>query len=188
MPDIYFPPQLPNGLRESHTARPVQPFVRTPMAAGQAKQRRAFTNVPVMHSWSWIFTDVEARLFEAWFRDMIRDGADWFKIARKTPMGMELLTCRFASMYTGPTLVGRSHWRFTAELECRDRTILPPGWGLFPDYILHADIIDLAANVEWPAWMPPSGLTLLVSVDGETLIPLQVSTDGINLYDLTVNI
>lgn len=185
MPDIFFPPQLPNGLRENHTARTVQPFVRTPMASGQAKQRRAFTSVPVMHSWSWIFTDMQARLFEAWFRDMIRDGTDWFKIARKTPMGMELLTCRFASMYTGPTLLGRSHWRYTAELESKERSIMPPGWGLFPEFILGADIIDLAVNVNWPAWLPPQGATLLVTVDGQ-MLPLMVSPDGVSIYPLKV--
>lgn len=148
--DIDYPEGLPNPLREGHDSNAVQPFGRTPMASGRARQRRKFTSVPTVDSFGWLFTDPQAAAFEAWFRDDVHDGADWFNIRRKTPLGMQSLVCRFTGMYRGPSLVGRSLWRYTAELEVWERPIMPEPWGQFPDFIIHMSIFDQAMNREWP--------------------------------------
>ena len=53
-------------------------------------------------------------------------------------------------MYAGPDLVGRDRWRVSAALEIWERPLVTPGWGLLPDYLIHADILDIAANRKWP--------------------------------------
>ncbi|KAF0804935.1 hypothetical protein A6D6_02699 [Alcanivorax xiamenensis] len=154
MADPVFPPQLPCALREGYGLNHVQPFARTEMVTGRARQRRTFTSVPSTVPVSWILTGPEAQLFEAWFRYTIQDGTAWFTAQIKSPLdGCEQVSgyrCRFTEMYSGPELVGRCHWRFRANLEIWERPMLAPGWEQFPDYILRADIIDLAVNREWP--------------------------------------
>lgn len=151
--DINFPEGLPGPLREGHSLSPVQTFLRTQLQSGRARQRRNFSDVPTMGTWDFIFTSNEAAAFEAWFRDAINDGVDWFNINRLTPIGNASLVCRFAAMYTGPTLYGRDRWRYSCPIETYERPIMPPEWGILPEFILKADIFDIAMNYEWPLFM-----------------------------------
>lgn len=150
--DIDFPADLPCGLRDGYVLNPVQPFVRTDMKSGRSRQRRAFTSVPTMVNVSWLFRhDGQAAAFEAWFRDAIDDGAQWFNAPLRTPVGMQNYICRFTEMYKGPSLIGANLWRVDCTLEIFERPLLPVDWGEYPDYAIHADIFDLAMNREWPA-------------------------------------
>lgn len=149
--DIDFPSGLPCPLRDGYDINHVQPFRRTDLASGRSRQRRIYTSVPTDVSVSWIFNDGQAAAFEAWFRDAISDGTDWFNCNLKTPIGsMAPYVCRFRQMYSGPQLVGKSLWRISAELEIYERPLMPPGWGLAPEYLIHADLFDIAMNREWP--------------------------------------
>ena len=148
--DINFPEGLPCALRDGYDLNHVQPFQRTTMADGRAIQRRRFSSVPTLSNVSWVFKENEAALFEAWFRDVANDGAAWFNCRLRTPIGTEDYVCRFAEMYRGPQLVGRSHWRISAVLEIFERPLMPPGWGHFPEFVLGSSIIDIALNREWP--------------------------------------
>lgn len=147
---INFPAGLPCALREGHSVRHVQPFSRTEMDSGRARQRRRFGSVPSMQRFSWLLSSAQATAFEAWFRDGINDGASWFNMPSRGPLGAVVLVCRFSDMYDGPNLVGKSHWRISAELEVWERPLAPVGWGLFPDYFTSASVIDVALNKKWP--------------------------------------
>lgn len=142
---------LPLPLREGYAFQAVSPMQRTEMQSGRARQRRRFTSVPTMASVAWILSDVQAQLFEAWFEDALKSGSEWFDCPLKTPEGgIQNYAARFTDIYQGPALVGKSHWRFTAELELRERPILAPGWGNFPGLIAGQSLIDIALNREWP--------------------------------------
>ncbi len=152
---IDFPSVLPCGIREGYSLELVQPFARTAMASGRAKQRQKFDNVPEMSTVSWIFTPQEAMVFEAWFRYTIRNGTDWFNVDLRTALdgrgnpGVSSYECRFTSVYS-KAIEGAYDWRFTANLELRERQALAEGWEQFPEFILGMDIFDLAMNREWP--------------------------------------
>jgi hypothetical protein len=109
-----------------------------------------------MASVRWRLSDSEAMLFEAWFRDVLVDGYHWFECPLKTPEtpdGLRAYAARFTDIYDGPKLVSGSIslWDFTATLELRERPIIEPGWAeILPEYILLADIFDIAMNREWP--------------------------------------
>ena len=67
------------------------------------------------------------------------------------PMGLDEYQARFTDIYSGPTLVGESHWRFTANLELFKRPVVDAEWVLItPEYILMSYISDRAMNQEWP--------------------------------------
>ena len=96
-------------------------------------------------------SDAQAQLFEAWFEEVLVSGVSWFECPLKTPLGLDRYHARFTDIYSGPLLVGVSHWRFTANLELLKRPLLPPGWVTdAPDYILGSEIIDIAVNDKWP--------------------------------------
>lgn len=149
---IDFPEYLPMPLREGYQLNHVSPFARTDMANGRARQRRMFTSVPSMVPVSFLLTDSQAQIFEAWYEYEINDGADWFNCKLDSPAGQKEYECRFTKIYQGPQLVGKRFWRFTAELEIIERPVLPEDWyrdGL--KFIAYSSIFDLAINREWPA-------------------------------------
>lgn len=152
MATIDFPVELPGPDSTSYGLQHVSPFARTQMQSGRARQRRTFTSVPSMVSLSWVLTEIQAQLFEAWFSYDITDGADWFNLELTSPMGKEVpYECRFTEMYQGPELVGVEHWRYSAEVEIRERPLLTKDFYLYSrDFVLNQSIFDLAINREWP--------------------------------------
>lgn len=148
---IKYPEGLPLAQRADNSHEPVSPMLRSPMITGRAMQRRKYSAVPEMVNVSWIFSESQAQLFMAWYRDSLSDGASWFEFPTKTPAGTMEYSARFTDIYRY-SIIGVSHWRFTATLELRERPILTPvGWVAYaPDYILHSNLLDVAINREWP--------------------------------------
>lgn len=152
MADVDYPVELPAPLRSGYSFDHVSPFARTEMATGRARQRRTFQSVPSIGSFELHLTSGEAQVFEAWFVYDITDGADWFNIDLKTPVGeMAPYECRFAAMYEGPSLSALNDWRFNFTLELRERPILDKDFYQFgKEFVLGSDIIDVALNSKWP--------------------------------------
>lgn len=149
--DINYPEGLPWPVRDGYDINHVQPFRRTQMESGRSRNRRRFEGSPSVVNVTWIFNnDAEAALFEAWFRDALKDGTEWFNCPLKTPVGEAEYVCQFTAMYQGPKQVGLCAWRVSAVLEIFERPLMPPGWGEFPEFVLGASIIDIALNREWP--------------------------------------
>lgn len=147
---IYYPSGLPSGRHSGRTYQLVSPLLRSNLVSGRAMQRRRFTSVPQGAKINWLFSDVQGQAFEAWWRDQLTDGAQWFECPLDTPLGYMDYTCRFTDVYSGPDRVGPNLWAYSAELELRNRAVPPVGNGNFPDYILYASIFDIAVNDYWP--------------------------------------
>src|SRR5699024_10144217 len=82
-PELDFPKELPPFMREGYGFNHVQPFARTEMVTGRARQRRTFQSVPSILPVSIILNDSEAQLFEAWFAYDAMDGTKWFNATIK---------------------------------------------------------------------------------------------------------
>ena len=148
---IEYPADLPCALREGYDFSPVSPLLRSQLETGRSRQRRRYTSTPTMASVSWLMNDMQGVLFEAWFKEVLLDGAEWFDCPLKSPMGMKNYTARFTDIYSGPTLTGQSLWRYTATLELRERPVLIGGWAIYaPQFVAHMNLVDLAVNREWP--------------------------------------
>lgn len=157
--DIDWPDNLACVLREGYNINHVSPLMRTDLVSGRARQRRLFTSVPSVVDVQFMMNSSEAAYFEVWFKATLMDGARWFNIPiLKTPIGNGPFVARFIDIYQGPTLQPTSvdHWRFTAQLELWERPVLPDDWADFPDFILMANIIDVAMNRNWPLYLPDS--------------------------------
>lgn len=144
-----YPDGLPLPLRDGYSVEPVDQIRRTEMDVGRAVQRIEFEDAPAFPTLSWIFTAPEARLFIAWQRQIAKSG--WFTMKLVTPMGFDDLKVRFTETPKGGGLVGRYCWQYSARCEIEYEPILADGWAeILPDWILHADIFDIAMNREWP--------------------------------------
>src|SRR5690606_16775741 len=101
----------------------VDPLKRSTMASGRARQRREFTSTPTMVTVQWLMSRGQAQLFENWFKWVLQDGAEWMEMPLRMPDGLLDRTVRFTGIYDGPKESGPNYWRFTAELEIRERQV-----------------------------------------------------------------
>lgn len=148
---ITWPASLPKPLREGHSTQHQSPTRRTNLASGRARVRRVHESVPSLKRFEWLMTGLQAAAFEAWFRDVLQDGTQWFKLSTRTPMGLQTeMVCRFVDMYDGPNLEAVNHWRIRAELEVWERPLMPAGWGHAIDFLVRPDYLEQAVNREWP--------------------------------------
>lgn len=144
-----YPDGLPLPLRDGYGLDKVNRIRSTDMDVGRGVQRWEFDDAPEFPSVSWIFTENESRLFNAWVSQVAKAG--WFTIRLLTDMGFDDVTARFKSSPMRADLVGRYCWRWDATLELEFEQMLEPGWAeVLPDYILQADIFDYAVNRELP--------------------------------------
>jgi len=149
--EINYPEGLPTPLREGRDNNHVSPLNRTKMASGRSRQRRGFTSVPTIATVTWMFrNDSYAALFELWFKETLKDGAEWFNCPLNTPIGSMDYVCRFTDIYQGPTPFAVGRWRISAELEIYERPTLPAEDINYPDELIYADRFDFTMNRDWP--------------------------------------
>lgn len=147
---VYYPQALPVGLHSGRAYQLQSPLLRSELESGRARQRRRFTSVPMGAKISWLFNSAEAQAFEAWWLEQLIDGSLWFECPLETPLGYQDYTCRFTGPYSGAVRVGPLLWQISAELELRERPVLPRDWGLIPDFVAQQAIFDIALNAKWP--------------------------------------
>ena len=146
-----WPEQLPLPEQSGYAIQHVSPLQRTEMVSGRARQRRIYTSVPSMVAVQFFCTELQAQVFELFFRFGITDGADWFMCTLKTPLGLIPYECRFNGIYEGPVLTSFNKWTFSGTLEIRERQTLDAGFTYVPKYVIDSSIIDVAVNQLWPA-------------------------------------
>lgn len=118
-----FPPTLPAPLIAGHEINPIDPILRTQMDAGVGRTRRQFTAVPDKTLLSWIFTEAELALFEAWHKFTALDGTAWFNINLPDGMGIVSREAQFSKPVKKIPLGGRN-WQVSGEVQVRNRTTL----------------------------------------------------------------
>lgn len=118
-PSIIWPSALPAAQRSGRNSEIVSPTVTTQFASGRNRVRRAFTAVPVYQDVEWKMTRDKAVRFEAWFKNTIKDGSEWFLMELDLPQGRGPWAFQFMGPYRGPLLLGSSTglWQYTARLQ-----------------------------------------------------------------------
>ena len=148
---LVYPEGLPTPQREGYGFDPVSPMTSTKLVSGRSERRRAFVSTPTVATVTWLLTPSEAQFFEGWFEHVLLSGSLPFECPLLTPMGMEPYRANFVDIYSGPVLVGVDLWRFSAQLSLFKRPLIDKEWVVdAPEYILDADIFDIAMNRDWP--------------------------------------
>lgn len=105
-------------VRDSYSINPQSAVLRTEMEAGPIRQRRICTDIPVQVSVVWKFNSIQFRVFEAWYKLKLYDGAEWFRMKIMNGSGMNETDCRFTEPYAA-SLDGYGLYSVSATLECR---------------------------------------------------------------------
>ena len=147
---VSWPEQLPLPEQSGYAIQHVSPLQRTEMVSGRARQRRVYTSVPSMVAVQFFCTELQAQVFELFFRYGITDGADWFMCTLKTPLGLMPYECRFSGIYEGPVLTSFNKWTFSGTLEIRERQTLANGEIFDIQGIFDSEIFDITMNQKWP--------------------------------------
>ena len=148
---LAYPEGLPTPQREGSGFDPVSPMTSTTLVTGRTIQRRRYSSTPTVATVTWLLTPPEARLFEGWWEYVLLSGTLPFNCPLLTPLGFENYQAQFASIYSGPALVGVDMWKFSAQLRLFKRPLVDKELVVeVPDYIIDADIFDRAMNQKWP--------------------------------------
>lgn len=145
-----YPDSLPAPQKMDRSFQMVDPLVSTPFDSGQTRWDRQFTDVPTATPVSFIFTDLQCQAFQAWYRDVLKDGMLWFKLPLRTPIGLNDEEVHFIKGYSGPTRMGYDRWQITANILLRRQPLPAMGEGEFPEDILFSELFDLTINRELP--------------------------------------
>lgn len=122
---VFYPSEvLPLPLLASFGYEHGNSIVRTEMDSGAARQRRRFLNAPSLMRATWSLLDDEFALLEGWLMHQVSDGADWFQMPVKTPLGMVSYDVRFTKAPGRIRPVSHNRWEVGAELEVRRRSVL----------------------------------------------------------------
>ncbi|WP_404943645.1 transposase [Pseudomonas sp. NY8938] len=120
---IQYPAELPLPLQEGYGLSTVDPMRATPMVTGRTRYRIATRKPPTSARFTFNFSEQEAALFEGWHTWTLNLGFEWFEMPLQTPLGMQVHLVHFKGMYTGGELAQIKRWRFTAQLEFKDRPV-----------------------------------------------------------------
>ena len=141
---IKFPQHLPLPTIDGYSIKPDDAIIRTDMESGPARQRRRFTQTPSKIAVRWVMNQEQFSLFEAWYKFLAKEGAEWFDIQLLGGLGLIEQEARFIQQFEAGLYKGLL-WEITAELEIRDRPTLSEG---ALDILLDSDPVKLGRTVE----------------------------------------
>lgn len=98
-----YPATLPAPVYDGYGLEPFDPVARSSIGTGRRAARERFATAPARVAVSWVFSEAEFAVFEAWFSRVALDGAAWFDIALADGKGMTTVSACFAAV-----------WRFRA--------------------------------------------------------------------------
>lgn len=132
-----YPAILPLPSQEGFEIEPGENIDRTVMAAGPARQREVFTQVPNGVSVRFKFTVWEYAVFDAWYKHRARRGAVYFTIPLLSGLGVIDHEARFKGQVKA--VPRGAFFIVTASLEVRE----PP--------VLSEEALEIALTEDIPA-------------------------------------
>jgi hypothetical protein len=115
---IAWPSVFPSATLSGYSLSPAESVVRTNMDSGIARQRQQFTAVPTRVKLRWIMAYDIFGLFESWYQNKAKSGAEWVQIPLMGALGYENKESRFIGPYTAKLLSDKL-WEITADIEIK---------------------------------------------------------------------
>jgi len=158
MSTVNWPSVLPTPTVKGYSYEFYDPIVRTEMDSGTIRSRRRFQTVPLRSNLRFIMNELELGIFESFYTNTIRYGADWFRMNLTTGDGSGLKEIRFMSVYKAKPVSGKSVWEITVPIEVREIQSLPTeflslftidGWS-GDSFRVNSDSLDRLINTTLP--------------------------------------
>lgn len=90
-------------------------------AAPRARSRDRIADVEVQ----WFYTPAQMAVWVAWYEQTLLNGARWFAVRAPGPGGWLQRVCRYRTATVKREPLGGGHWRVSAQLEQRGRSVPP---------------------------------------------------------------
>jgi len=113
---LRWPEKLPRPLLKKHSITPGNPLIDTKMDSGYSKVRRRFESVPDTMPSSWLFSDVEASLFNGFYEHALNAGANSFVMPVLLPEGLIDHVVRFKPPIKKLQPLSKKLWSLDANL------------------------------------------------------------------------
>lgn len=153
---IQWPSVFPYVSRDGYKLERGDNLISSKMQSGLPRVRQQFETVPTMVTASFYATGPQGSAFEAWYQSALNGGSEWFEMPlvepqAGNPQATALYRVKFLERYSGPSMFGASLWKYTLKIMALPMPdIIGPDYGLFPEYIIDANIFDVAMNRYWP--------------------------------------
>jgi hypothetical protein len=115
---LAWPALLPQPQIAGNARRPADLAVRSSIS-GPALARRRSTMIRDACPVSWVMTDDQLAIFDAWWHHTLGHGCAWFLVTLHGETGNATHTARLSGGYSAASQ-GGSHWRISAALELDD--------------------------------------------------------------------
>ena len=120
---INWPSVLPVPSLKRYSGRIGEAVARTNMEQGAARQRQRFLSSPSKSDLRWIMNQEQFALFQYWYVNQAKEGAEWVNIDLKVGIGYISHETRFLEPYKYK-LLSDDLFEVTAQIEVRiDRLI-----------------------------------------------------------------
>jgi len=113
---LRWPEKLPLPLLKKHSITPGNPLIESKLDSGYSRVRRRFESVPDTMPASWLFSDVEASLFNGFYEHALNAGANSFVLPVLLPEGLIDHVVRFKPPIKKLQPLSKKLWRLDANL------------------------------------------------------------------------
>lgn len=121
---VKWPSRLPLPQLNGHGYTPGKRLIETGMDSGASRFRRKFTSVHDKMSARFLMTNDQAAFFEGWFKYALNDGANWFVMPIKTPMGLIDHEVHIKEAGKPVKALGNRLWQLDVALLIKEREVL----------------------------------------------------------------
>ena len=121
---IKWPDSLPLPLLKGHGYTPGNKLLSTNMDGGNTRFRRKFKSVEDSLPVKFLMKNDQAAFFEGWFKHALDDGANWFILPLKTPMGVIDHEVHFKPPHKPMKAIGNRLWQVEMNLIVRGRAVI----------------------------------------------------------------
>lgn len=122
---VEWPSRLPLPQLSGHGYTPGKRLIETRMDSGTSRFRRKFSNVHDKLSARFLMTNDQAAFFEGWFKYVLNDGANWFVMPIKTPMGLIDHEVHIKEAGKPFKVVSQKLWQIDLDLLIRKKANMP---------------------------------------------------------------
>lgn len=97
--------------------QPADPFIRTPMDSGLARQRRRFRVYPITQSVQFVLTEAQFATYAAFAENDLNGWTGWFMLKIRDARGVRLARVRFVKAPAEELVSAGGIWRVSGQVE-----------------------------------------------------------------------
>ena len=142
MSAVVWPETLPLAQADQHSYTQGNNLLQTNMTSGKLRSRAISTSADDTLNVAWQFDEVQAAIFEGWFKHYAGNGENWITMPIKVAAGVIDHQVKFKAPYQPMTSLPGGRFMKTAQLLIQNRQVIDQD---VTDYLINNSFADLEA-------------------------------------------